>query len=98
MDASRLTSWRPTRPRTSRDDTAPVPMTAERERWHFLATYYAWLARRNATPGARDPLTGRAWPDYGSTNNARRLGRAAHLAMAREAYAIARALGPDPLP
>lgn len=84
-----------TRPRT-RDDVSPVGWTAAREEWHFMAGYYAWNARKGFAPGARDPRTGQPWKAHDRA--ARRLGRAAYLALAREAYAIAREYGPTPLP
>ncbi|MCU0505708.1 MAG: hypothetical protein MUE82_08045 [Chloroflexi bacterium] len=79
-----------------RADLYTVPMVASRERYHFLAAYYAWCARKGFPPGARDPLTGRDWSRLDPAS--RRLGRAAYIALAREAYAIARSYGPSPLP
>lgn len=80
----------------TRDDTGPVGWVADRERWHFLAAYYAWSARKGWPPGGNDPMTGLRWKDH--DRQARRLGRAAYIALAREAYAIARTYGPSPLP
>lgn len=66
-----------------------------RAEWWRRAEYFAWSARKGWAP-ARDPLTGSPYPDHDPY--ARLLGRAVHLAAAREAYAIARSFGPLPLP
>lgn len=89
---------RTTRPR-SRDDREPVGLTASRERYAFLASYYRWCASRPwpYLPG-NDPLTGRPARDRQHSVPEQRMARAAYIALAREALAIARTFGPSPLP
>jgi len=86
-----------TRVRTDRLDTEPVWAVVLRERYAFLGTYYRWCATRPwpTLPG-NDPVTGRP-SRYGSDLD-HRMARAAYIALAREALAIARSLGPSPLP
>jgi len=67
----------------------------QRALWWERATYFAWSARKGYAY-SRDPLTGRPFPDHDLA--ARRLGRVAYIALAREAFAIARSFGPLPLP
>lgn len=73
-----------------------VPAVRMREEFHFLAQYYAWMARKNVPPSGNNPLTGMPWISWNRT--VWRLGRASYLALARECYAIARQFGPTPLP
>jgi hypothetical protein len=68
----------------------------QRREWSERASYYAWMARRSETPRV-DPLTGERWSSI-TTAAARRLGRAMYIALAREAFAVARTFGPVPLP
>jgi hypothetical protein len=88
--------WRPTRLRTRADDI-PLHWTTERERYHFLASYYRWCAARPwpTLPG-NDPIRGDK--PNGHDPLTARMARAAYIALAREALAIARTFGPSPLP
>lgn len=86
-----------TRVRTDRLDTEPVWAGVQRERYAFLATFYRWCASRPwpSLPG-NDPITG-GDPRKGNAYD-HRMARAAYIALAREALAIARSLGPTPIP
>ncbi len=88
-----------TRPRRSRDDTSTVPLVALRERYHFLASYYRWCAMRPwpTLPG-NDPITGAPAFTRQHDPMTNRMARAAYVALAREALAIAHGFGPSPLP
>ena len=91
-----MNEW-PLTVRRTRGHSGIVPLVVSRERYHFLASYYRWCAMRpwptlpgndpirGDKPNGRDPLTAR-------------MARAAYIALAREALAIARTFGPTPLP
>lgn len=89
-DLPRVTATR------TRDNRSTVPMVERRERLFFLATFYAWNARRGHVLPGGDPLTGRPASIWDPA--AVRLARAGYAAMAREAFAMARECGPSPLP
>lgn len=69
----------------------------DRAAWIERGRYYAWTARRREVPAGRDPLTGLEFDAPYMRRDARRLGRAARAAMARECFRIARRY-PNPLP
>ena len=77
----------------------PNPYTrtrnVERASFEALAAYYCWSARKGFATG-KDPRTGRPWPLMSQVG--KRLGRASFMALAREALAISREMGPYPLP
>jgi hypothetical protein len=82
-------------PRMRRDATVPVGISQTRDRAWFRAEYYAWNARKGSPLDRFDPATGKPYSIL--NDDARRIGRLAYIAAAREAYRIARNY-PLPLP